>query len=87
MNAIEPTDAELMTAWESDFMDSIACQDFDLTSAQEDKLAEIDARIEERRQEWRDSLDLPLLSERQKAMLTKRARRLENLREAWRAGA
>ena len=55
--AHEPTDDELLTDWERDFLASIASQDFDLTAAQEAKRDEIYALIEERREAWQPSQD------------------------------
>jgi hypothetical protein len=79
----EPTDAELSTAWERDFLASIECQDFDLTELQEEKREEVYARLDERREARRDSLSLPPLSEGQSRMLVKREQILERRRQAW----
>jgi hypothetical protein len=49
----EPSDDDLLTDWEVDFLASIGAQDYPLTPAQEDKLAEIEALLEERREAWR----------------------------------
>jgi hypothetical protein len=49
---LEPNDDELLTDWERDFLASIESQGYPLTSAQEDKLAEIEQLVEERREAW-----------------------------------
>ena len=36
---------DVLTDWERDFLASVGAQDYDLTDAQEDKLAEIEAAI------------------------------------------
>jgi len=53
--APEPTDDELLTDWERRFLASIACQEFDLTAAQQAKRDEIHDLIEQRREAWRRS--------------------------------
>lgn len=42
-------DDDYLTDWERDFLASVGGQDYDLTPAQEAKLAEIEALVEERR--------------------------------------
>ena len=51
----EPDDDELLTDWEREFLADIESQDYDLTERQEDKLAEIEGLLEERREAWRSS--------------------------------
>jgi hypothetical protein len=48
-----PDDDDLLTDWERGFLASVGSQDYPLTPAQEDKLAEIEALIDERREKWR----------------------------------
>jgi hypothetical protein len=52
----EPSDDELLTSWERNFLVSIALWEGDLTPAQEDKLAEIEQLLVERREAKRTPL-------------------------------
>jgi hypothetical protein len=54
----EPDDDEFLTAWERGFMASIACWEGELTYAQQAKLDEIEAALEERREAWRDAEEI-----------------------------
>jgi hypothetical protein len=55
----EPDDDDLITAWEQAFMASVAAWEGELTPAQEDKLAEIEELMEERRELWRQGYRPP----------------------------
>jgi hypothetical protein len=47
-------DDDFLTEWERSFLDSISCWDGDLTDRQEEKLAEIQQALEDRRQLYRE---------------------------------
>jgi hypothetical protein len=51
----EPTDDELLTSWERGFLASIGAWEGELTYAQQDKLDEIEAALEKRREAWRQA--------------------------------
>jgi hypothetical protein len=49
----ESDDEEFLTAWERNFLGSIAQWEGDLTYVQRAKLTQIEAALEERREAWR----------------------------------
>jgi hypothetical protein len=51
----EPDDDELLTSWERGFLASIASWEGELTWRQQEKLDQIEAALEERREAWHRS--------------------------------
>jgi hypothetical protein len=52
-------DDDYLTDWEREFHASVGCQDYELTDAQQAKLAEIEALVEERRAPGLGALPAP----------------------------